>query len=788
MNEPVKCPQCGRSLPPGALEGLCPVCLLQEGAATESATGGESQAFVPLLVAEVARLFPQLEILELIGRGGMGAVYKARQPGLERTVALKILPPGRPGASNSSERFNREAKALARLSHPNIVAVHEFGQVGDFRYLVMEYVDGVNLRQLERTDRLSPRQALAIIPQICDALQYAHDEGVVHRDIKPENVLLDRKGRVKIADFGLAKMLGSAPGAGRLTGEGQVMGTPHYMAPEQVEHPLEVDHRADIYALGVVFYEMLTGELPLGKFSPPSRKVQVDVRLDDVVLRSLEKEPERRYQQAAQVKTAVETIASAPAVAAQAEKAGDFWRRMQYRIWPPLVGLRGGQRVVNWPAVMIRGARVLLAAVWIGVFLAVMFGLQFGGKAGFLAGAAGCLFLTVVGPVILTLRVLRGWAAPTELLPVLDNLPTASTSRPQPTARGPRQVGSALVAGSSVALTVLALVAAVTLAVLPRTYMSAARVRIEKADPRSQNAPQLNGSRFDFDPYFIQTEGEIIWSQSVLEPVVENLGLQRRWAERYGAAQEMTRSEVMRLLRASLEVRPTRNTTLLEIRCYSEDAREAADLANAIAEGYQTHRTPSRVEIVDRAEPGARPVRPNVPANLAVGALCGLILGLMTAAVTFWLGHRLSGQNESDGGKGKSPLWAKGIAFALLALGALALLTPFWHFAPEQRNTVVAGTVIDAATGEPIADARVCDNRYGAAPNRLPQETWTDTQGRFELATSYEEHTIAASAPGFEPRFRTLLTKNFRREPRVGMDFQLERSRQQAEQAQGSAK
>ena len=174
----------------------------------------------------------------------------------------------------------------------------------------MEFVDGVNLRQLQKTGRLSPREALQIVPQICDALQYAHDEGVVHRDIKPENVLVDRKGRVKIADFGLAKILGRDPEALRLTGEGQVMGTPHYMAPEQVEHPLAVDHRADIFSLGVVFYEMLTGELPLGKFQPPSRKVQVDVRLDEVVLHALEKEPERRYQHASEVKSDVETIAS----------------------------------------------------------------------------------------------------------------------------------------------------------------------------------------------------------------------------------------------------------------------------------------------------------------------------------------------------------------------------------------------------------------------------------------------------------------------------------------------
>ena len=149
------------------------------------------------------------------------------------------------------------------------------------------------------------------MPQICEALQFAHDEGIVHRDIKPENILLDKKGRVKIADFGIAKILGTAEDPAITGHAGGAIGTPHYMAPEQVEKPQTVDHRADIFSLGVVFYEMLTGELPLGKFAPPSSaaRLQVDVRLDEVVLRALEREPERRYQHASQVKTAVETIA-----------------------------------------------------------------------------------------------------------------------------------------------------------------------------------------------------------------------------------------------------------------------------------------------------------------------------------------------------------------------------------------------------------------------------------------------------------------------------------------------
>jgi predicted Ser/Thr protein kinase len=295
-------------LPAGALAGLCPACLLKQGAAADTAPMPGAKPFTPPSVAELAKLFPQLENLSLIGQGGMGAVYKARQPALDRFVALKILPLQAAPGVDFAERFNREARALAKLSHPNIVAVYDFGQAGALHYFIMEFVDGANLRQLIRSGRLAPREALAVVPQICDALQFAHDEGVVHRDIKPENILVDRRGRVKITDFGLAKILGIETGASRLTREGQVMGTPHYMAPEQVERPQTVDHRADIYSLGVVFYEMLTGELPLGKFPAPSQKVQVDVRLDEVVLHALEKEPERRYQQASEVKTAVETI------------------------------------------------------------------------------------------------------------------------------------------------------------------------------------------------------------------------------------------------------------------------------------------------------------------------------------------------------------------------------------------------------------------------------------------------------------------------------------------------
>jgi tRNA A-37 threonylcarbamoyl transferase component Bud32 len=317
MSEEKRCAQCGAALAADAPHGLCPACLLKRGfASSTGASASNSQGarteYVPPPPAELAEHFPELEILGLVGRGGMGVVYKARQKQLDRLVALKILPTNVSRDAAFSERFSREAKALARLTHPNIVTVHDFGQTDGLFFFVMEFVDGMNLRQLLDTGKLSPKEALAIVPQICDALQYAHDKGIVHRDIKPENILLAKDGTVKIADFGLAKLVGVEAKDLTITSARDVIGTPLYMAPEQIEHPQDVDHRADIYSLGVVFYQMLTGELPIGRFAAPSRKVRIDVRLDEVVLRALEKEPEHRYQHASDVKTQVETILTTP--------------------------------------------------------------------------------------------------------------------------------------------------------------------------------------------------------------------------------------------------------------------------------------------------------------------------------------------------------------------------------------------------------------------------------------------------------------------------------------------
>ncbi len=302
------CPKCQAPISPDAPGGLCPKCVMA-GAGTITDRHRPGLEDVPS-AEQLQTIFPQLEIIELIGRGGMGFVFKARQLHLDREVALKLLPEKLGTDPHFAERFTREARVLAKLNHPNIVMVHDFGHTSGFYYLTMEYVEGLNLRQAMRMGKFSPAEALAIVPKICNALQFAHEQGVLHRDIKPENILLDAHGRVKIADFGIAKIVGEEKGPITLTGTGASLGTPHYMAPEQFENPSQVDHRADIYSLGVVFYEMLTGELPLGRFAAPSARTDLDERIDAIVLRALAREREHRQKDARELQTEVETVAS----------------------------------------------------------------------------------------------------------------------------------------------------------------------------------------------------------------------------------------------------------------------------------------------------------------------------------------------------------------------------------------------------------------------------------------------------------------------------------------------
>jgi uncharacterized protein YndB with AHSA1/START domain/predicted Ser/Thr protein kinase len=264
-----------------------------QGEPTSIYAGGP---FVPPSAQELGARLANLEVLELLGHGGMGVVYKGRQPLLDRMVAIKVLRPDFGAQKDFQARFMREARLLAKLRHPYIVTVFDVGKSEDLYYLVMEFVDGKTLRGLGAEQRLTQRDALDFVPQIAEALVHAHEAGIVHRDVKPENVLVDQRGRVRLVDFGLASLFGDQ--YRRDPDDSRVAGTWGYMAPEQITRPESVDHRADIYSTGVVLYEMLTGGLPRGDYPAPSQSAGTDRRLDPIVSRAMEKERERRYQEA----------------------------------------------------------------------------------------------------------------------------------------------------------------------------------------------------------------------------------------------------------------------------------------------------------------------------------------------------------------------------------------------------------------------------------------------------------------------------------------------------------
>lgn len=260
-------------------------------------------------------VLPQYEVTSFIARGGMGAVYKGVQKALRRTVAIKILPPGADEGHDLhfAERFKLEAQSMARLSHPGIVAVYDAGETATgLLFFVMEFVEGTDLQQfIRKQGRLLPEQAIALTAHICDALAFAHEEGIVHRDIKPSNVMLDKRGRVKVADFGLAKAMNLE--SLMLTRSDVAVGSPDFVAPEAMIPGVKVDHRADLYAVGVMFYEMLTGKIPRGRFHLPSAVVpQLDPRLDEIVDKAMQPDPKHRYASAIEMRADLDRVAARP--------------------------------------------------------------------------------------------------------------------------------------------------------------------------------------------------------------------------------------------------------------------------------------------------------------------------------------------------------------------------------------------------------------------------------------------------------------------------------------------
>jgi serine/threonine protein kinase len=287
---------------PTSIRTFKPDELLARAMNTIKMTSGGAGKWTPPSDAEVARLFPQYEVRGIVGRGGMGAVYRAQQVTLDREVAIKLLPLEVSVNPSFADRFVREARAMAKLSHPNIISVYDFGTTDEGHlYFVMEFIDGADLSQIIRGPGLAANQALVIAGQVCTALGYAHGKGVIHRDIKPANVMVNTDGMAKVADFGLARLTDASGEQLGHTVTGTIMGTPEYMSPEQ-KRGMNVDHRADIYSMGVMLYEMICKEPPQGSFEPPSQRAGCDAGIDQIVLKAMNRTPENRYQSTVEMK------------------------------------------------------------------------------------------------------------------------------------------------------------------------------------------------------------------------------------------------------------------------------------------------------------------------------------------------------------------------------------------------------------------------------------------------------------------------------------------------------
>jgi hypothetical protein len=261
-------------------------------------------------ISSAARIaIPGYELREILGKGGMGEVWRALQQSLGRWVAVKILPPKLAQDPEFITRFDKEATALAAMNHPHIVQIIDRGVAdGENYYFVMEFVQGRSLREVLNEGPVPPARALKIMSEVCAAIDYAHERQIIHRDLKPENILLDERGHVKVADFGLAGMKGTEERL-QLTATAVAMGTINYMAPEQRRDAKHVDGRADLFSVGVMLYELLTGEIPVGRFEIPSARIPgLDPRIDEIVERALAQDPAGRYERASLVGAELEAV------------------------------------------------------------------------------------------------------------------------------------------------------------------------------------------------------------------------------------------------------------------------------------------------------------------------------------------------------------------------------------------------------------------------------------------------------------------------------------------------
>src|SRR5262245_40992056 len=313
MNTAVSCRKCGAPVTADARDGVCPKCLFNLAAAGIDALVSEIQNPESQIknLETVLHSFGDYELLEEIARGGMGAVYKARQKSLGRVVAVKLILAGQFAGKQIAQRFKSEAIAAAVLQHPNIVAVHEVGVHDGHHFFSMDYVEGQNLAELVAQRPLPPRNAARYMKLIAEAIHYAHGQGILHRDLKPSNVLIDSaKDQPRVTDFGLAKRL---DGESSLTVTGQVLGSPHFMPPEQAGAGGKVGRASDVFGLGGILYFLLTARPPFQgetmeatieqvlhaePVSPRLLNVMAPLDLETICLKCLEKAPDRRYQTA----------------------------------------------------------------------------------------------------------------------------------------------------------------------------------------------------------------------------------------------------------------------------------------------------------------------------------------------------------------------------------------------------------------------------------------------------------------------------------------------------------
>lgn len=265
----------------------------------------ENAGFIAPDPADLAPFFPGYEIQGLIATGGMGAVYCALQKSLDRKVALKILPTEFSKDAAFRAGFESEAKAMARLNHPNLIGVYDFGEINGMLYIMMEFVPGKSLYHSAHGIAIDPSEVIRLVTGTCNGLTHAHENGIIHRDIKPSNILLDLQAQPKIGDFGLASPMD------RKVQEGEIIyGTPHYTAPEVVSSPHSVDYRADIFSVGVMLHELLTGKLPADDPRPASTIARCDPRFDTIIRRATQAIPVSRYSSASQIAADLQVIAS----------------------------------------------------------------------------------------------------------------------------------------------------------------------------------------------------------------------------------------------------------------------------------------------------------------------------------------------------------------------------------------------------------------------------------------------------------------------------------------------